>query len=73
MVGPQTLCDCVVSSCFVKLGLIEAECDEFCQSVLRAHQEDGVLDKCEIESDVVKYQPHGEDEKPALVVAGFPC
>ena len=49
------------------------ECDEYCQFVLRARQEDGVLDKCEIESDVVKYQPHGEDLKAVLVVASFPC
>ena len=51
----------------------EVERSQFCQSVLRARQQEGSLPKCRISDDVCVYQPHGPALEAEIVTAGFPC
>ena len=53
--------------------MAEVERSQFCQSVLRARQQEGSLPKCEISDDVCAYQPAGPALEAEIVTAGFPC
>ena len=51
----------------------KVERDEFCVSVLKSRQADGLLEQCPISNDVLTYQPQGDDLAAEVLTAGFPC
>ena len=50
-----------IPSWFLHDVFFKVERDEFCTAVLRARQEDGLLDQCSLHDDVLAYKPQGLD------------